>query len=141
MKSKAKAVTPSCPCDSTLAYDDCCGRWHRLADQQPDGASAEGLMRSRYCAYVLGLEPYLLATWAPQTRPMNASIDNAGIKWLGLRVISSETGSDNQQATVEFIARSRVNGKGQRHHEINHFERIDGQWFYVRGEVPLVSSR
>jgi len=138
MRKKAKEATPVCPCNSTLPYDDCCARWHRRFEQhqaQPDGGSAEGLMRSRYCAYVLGLEPYLLATWAPQSRPRNASINDTGIKWLGLRVISSQTAPDNQHATVEFIARRRLNGKGQRHHEVSRFERIDGQWLYVDGEL------
>lgn len=138
MKPKAKAVARSCPCDSTLAYDNCCAHWHRQFDldqTQPDGGSAEGLMRSRYCAYVLRLEPYLLGTWAPQTRPANARVDSTSIKWLGLRVVSAHTEPDNQRATVEFIARSRQDGKGQRHHEISRFERIGGHWFYVDGEL------
>lgn len=92
-------------------------------------------MRSRYTAYVMGLESYLLATWAPQTRPESASANSPGLKWLGLRVVTSHTDATGQQATVEFVARSRHDGKGQRHHEVSRFERIDGYWCYVDGDL------
>jgi len=137
MKNKAQAVKNQCPCGSKLTYDDCCFIWHDLAMQhetQPEGGSAESLMRSRYSAYVLGLHAYLLDTWAPETRPKNISLDDPGIKWLGLRIVSSQTGPDDQQATVEFVARSRLNGKGQRHHEVSRFKRINGRWHYVDGQ-------
>ena len=42
-------------------------------------------MRSRYSAYALGLEPYLLATWYASTRPAALDID-AATKWLELSV-------------------------------------------------------
>ena len=35
---------------------------------------AEALMRSRYTAYVLKLEDYLLATWHPSTRPQQLDL-------------------------------------------------------------------
>ena len=56
----------ACHCGSGKPYATCCGRLHSGAE---NAASAEALMRSRYCAYVLGLEPYLLATWHASTRP------------------------------------------------------------------------
>ena len=56
----------ACPCGSGRAYAACCGRLHSGAE---NAASAETLMRSRYSAYVLKLEDYLLATWHPDTRP------------------------------------------------------------------------
>ena len=43
-------------------------------------------MRSRYSAYVLKLEDYLLATWHPTTRPSELEIEADGTKWLGLAV-------------------------------------------------------
>ena len=40
-------------------------------------------MRSRYSAYVLGNEAYLLATWHPDTRPAVLDLaDDAPVKWL-----------------------------------------------------------
>jgi SEC-C motif-containing protein len=47
-----------------LPYAACCGRHHGGIP----AADAESLMRSRYSAYVLGLEDYLLATWHATTR-------------------------------------------------------------------------
>jgi SEC-C motif-containing protein len=91
-------------------------------------------MRSRYCAFVLGNERYLLATWHPRTRPASIPFDK-NQKWLGLRVINaSETGHDC--AEVEFIARSRVsNAAAVRHHERSRFVRESGRWLYVDGDV------
>lgn len=91
-------------------------------------------MRSRYSAYVLGLEPYLLATWHASTRPVTLNLaDETGSKWLGLTVKRHQLQDDNH-ATVEFVARYRVAGRGQRLHETSRFVREDGIWYYVDGE-------
>ena len=89
-------------------------------------------MRSRYSAYVRGLESYLLATWHLSTRP--ATLDLAAApqpKWLGLEVQAQAQGDDS--ATVEFIARYRTGGRAQRLHEISRFVREKGFWYYVDG--------
>jgi SEC-C motif domain protein len=121
----------SCPCGSGQAYPACCGRWH-------DGAAAptaEALMRSRYSAYVLGLDPYLLATWHASTRPESLDLAADGdTKWLGLEVRKACSQNDDH-ATVEFVARYRVAGRGHRLHELSRFVREDGRWFYVDGDV------
>lgn len=104
-------------------------------------------MRSRYSAFVLGLADYLLATWHPSTRPPTLELD-AGTHWLGLEVrahrlldgLGAEAGSEsgreaNATGEVEFVARSRVAGKGQRLHERSRFVREDGRWFYVDGHM------
>jgi SEC-C motif domain protein len=95
---------------------------------------AQSLMRSRYCAFVLCNEPYLLATWHPSTRPGSVSF-NSQQKWLGLRIIdASATGTDS--AEVEFVARSRVsNAAAVRHHERSRFVRENGRWLYVDGDM------
>jgi SEC-C motif-containing protein len=131
MRPAPTAPPAACPCGRPAAYADCCGRWHdgprRLA--APD---AEALMRSRYSAYVLGLVPYLLDTWHPSTRPAALGPDVAGTKWLGLEVRAHRV-VDDARATVEFVARSRVGGRGQRLHETSRFVREAGRWFYVDG--------
>jgi len=91
-------------------------------------------MRSRYCAFVLCNEPYLLATWHPRTRPASIPF-NANQKWLGLSVVDARVTGDNS-AEVEFVARSRVsNAAAVRQHERSRFVREAGRWFYVDGEV------
>ena len=89
-------------------------------------------MRSRYSAYVRGLEAYLLATWHATTRPVALDLASTPApKWLGLEVMShGEVGAD---ATVEFVARCRVGGRAQRIHEVSRFRREDGRWYYLDG--------
>src|SRR5580698_1929676 len=119
-----------CPCDSTRPYAECCGPWHGGAPA-PDALS---LMRSRYSAFVMCNEPYLLATWHTTTRPESIPFD-AGQKWLGLSIVDTRVTGD-ATAEVEFIARSRVsNAPAVRLHERSRFVLEDGRWFYVDGTL------
>jgi SEC-C motif-containing protein len=124
-------ATAPCPCGATRAYGRCCGRWH--AGPQT-AADAEALMRSRYSAYVLGLTDYLRATWAPEHCPTRIEPDPPALKWLGLEVRRHAV-LDAEHATVEFVARSKLGGRAQRLHEVSRFERRDGRWLYVDGEI------
>lgn len=92
-------------------------------------------MRSRYSAYALRLEDYLLATWDPDTRPGQPLFEpGAGPKWIGLEIIRHDI-EDAERARVEFVARCRVGGRAQRMHEVSRFLRRDGRWYYVDGDV------
>jgi SEC-C motif-containing protein len=91
-------------------------------------------MRSRYSAYVLKLEEYLIATWHPDTRPSELDLTADDTKWLGLEV-KKHALQDASHATVEFVARYRVAGKGHRLHELSRFVREDGRWYYVDGDM------
>jgi len=90
-------------------------------------------MRSRYSAYVLNETGYLLDTWHASTRPTHIEPNAPGLKWLGLQVRRHDS-ADADHATVEFVARSRYQGKAERMHEISRFVREDGRWFYVDGD-------
>jgi SEC-C motif-containing protein len=90
-------------------------------------------MRSRYTAFVLMLEGYLLKTWHPDNRPTALNLaEGPPTKWLGLQIKRTETTGENT-AIVEFIARYKVAGKATRLHETSLFERIDGRWYYLSG--------
>jgi len=120
----------TCACGNGQPYADCCGRYHGGTA----APSAEALMRSRYTAYVMDLEDYLLASWHPSTRP--ASLDLKTIprpQWVNLQVISHRQ-QDDKHATVEFVARYKLNGRAFRMHEISRFLQDEGRWFYVDGE-------
>lgn len=119
-----------CPCGGG-DYANCCGHYH-LGAPAPD---AESLMRSRYSAYVLKLEAYLLATWHTDTLPATIELANDDTKWLGLEV-KKHIVNDTDRATVEFVARYKIGGRAHRLHEISRFTRSDGRWFYVDGEFP-----
>lgn len=132
MASNAKEM--QCPCGGGL-YAQCCGRFigqTRLPD------SAEELMRSRYSAFVMRDETYLRATWHAGTRPVEPIVaqgaETAATKWLGLEVRRHETSGDT--ATVEFVARYKIDGRAHRLHEVSRFVREAGMWFYVNGSFP-----
>jgi SEC-C motif-containing protein len=90
-------------------------------------------MRSRYSAYVLRLEPYLLETWHASTRPAALNLE-AGLRWLGLDV--KRAAEDGERAVVEFVARCKPGGgPALRLHETSRFVREGGRWFYVDGDL------
>jgi SEC-C motif-containing protein len=125
-------LTP-CPCGNRAGYKRCCGPLH----EGGVASTAEVLMRSRYSAYVLKREDYLLATWHPSTRPTNLNLatQQPSPTWLGLDVRRYE--ENGPHATVEFIARLRYGGgKAQRMHEISRFLKENGRWYYLDGQFP-----
>jgi SEC-C motif-containing protein len=120
-----------CPCGSGRTEDACCGPL--LAGAA--AATAEALMRSRYCACVRGERDYLLASWHPSTRPATLELDE-NVRWLGLSVKRHEQGAPDA-AVVEFIARYRIGGgSAVRLHEISRFVREGGRWYYRDGTFP-----
>ncbi|TVP88258.1 MAG: hypothetical protein EA347_06305 [Thioalkalivibrio sp.] len=122
----------TCPCGSGAARRACCGPYLDGAVVAP---TAEALMRSRYSAFVEGRREYLLRTWAEETRPQVLELDPEQ-RWLGLGIRArSAGGPEDEVGEVEFVARSRVRGRGQRLHERSRFRRVDGQWFYVGGTL------
>lgn len=143
--SKKSPAPAGCPCGGP-ALATCCGPYIAGTAIAP---TAETLMRSRYTAYGQRNEPYLLATWHASTRPTEPLFGaEEKLQWLGLEVKSAlrlrqrkVTGPD--EAYVEFVARFRIGGKGQRLHEISRFLRepdpaLGGKprWFYVDGDFP-----
>lgn len=127
-----KPVPLSCPCGSASLYADCCEPLHRGSV----AATAQALMRSRYSAYVLKLEPYLLETWHASTRPaaLGLAAQVPAPRWLGLEV-RKHLANGADRAEVEFVARYRVGGgRAQRLHETSRFVRENGRWYYVDGE-------
>ena len=130
---KAIDTSTPCPCGNPAGYAACCGVLHAGGN----AASAEQLMRSRYSAYVLKREDYLLASWHVETRPasLRLSAQQPAPTWLGLEVRRAQM-ADEDHATVEFVARYRLGGgRAQRQHETSHFVRVDGCWFYRDGEL------
>ncbi len=127
-----------CPCGTVHPLHLCCGRYLDGSAQAP---TAEALMRSRYTAYHLRNEAYLLATWHASTRPAGLQIAHGSapgepaIQWIGLEVKRAQpTGASS--AIVEFVARHKTGGRAQRMHEVSRFVCEDGRWFYVGAEMP-----
>jgi SEC-C motif-containing protein len=128
----AALATPACPCGSGKPFAACCEPCLRGNASAP---TAEALMRSRYTAYTLGDEPYLLATWHPSTRPAHLKLAegaDAGAQpqWIGLKVKSHHV-EDEFHASVDFVARYRINGRAHKLEELSRFLKENGRWYYL----------
>lgn len=124
------STTNPCPCGSARSYEQCCRPWH-AGEPAP---SAEALMRSRYSAFVLRDEPYLLNTWHSAQRPGSIDFDPRQ-KWLGLKIVAART-TGPASAEVEFIARYRIGGgSAARLHELSRFVKEGERWMYVDGDL------
>jgi SEC-C motif-containing protein len=94
--------------------------------------TAEQLMRSRYSAFVVRDEAYLLRTWAEDRRPRSLKLD-ADRTWTGLEVLGHTGGSAfHTEGTVEFRAFYREDGRAGEQRENSRFVRADGAWVYER---------
>ncbi len=97
-------------------------------------------MRSRYSAYVVGQLRYLAESLHPEHRN---DLDFAatkrwaeGASWLNLQVLDRKGGGEGDEAgVVEFIATYKEKGVIKPHRERANFQRHEGIWYYVDGEV------
>lgn len=118
----------ACPCGSGQTFDDCCGKYisYKQAPETP-----EQLMRSRYSAYGLKDEDYLLKSWHESTRPESLDLENDTTQWKKLKIISVSAN------TVHFAAffTSIINGKESYFclSEESKFLK-DSHWFYLEGK-------
>ena len=135
MSTELDKSNSPCPCQSdkatNVSYGECC-QAYLTGIAFP--ATAEKLMRSRYSAYALGNLEYIKQTWHPDTLPSDLRLV-PGQTWLGLKIKRVEAGTENDTAgIVEFIAKSKRNGRARRMHEVSEFEKLNGRWVYVRGD-------
>ncbi len=127
-----------CPCGSSKAFAQCCGRFLGGAQQ---ARTPEQLMRSRYTAYALGgCGDYLLRTWFPATARGLTALDlsQRSVDWCGLEVLARSQQGDNGE--VEFRAHFRAldadpQSAPEVMHERSTFKRLRGRWYYVGGRV------
>lgn len=97
-------------------------------------------MRSRYTAYTRNDMDYLARTWDAATRPASLS-EETGVEWLGLTIVSTHAGqAEDEEGTVEFNARYRAGNSEGKLHETSRFRKVDGEWFYLDGEITEPAS-
>jgi SEC-C motif-containing protein len=96
-------------------------------------------MRSRYAAFAIGNEAYLLESWHSSTRPTRLALDPAQ-RWTGLTVQETTGGGlFDVEGTVAFEASYQQGSRRSSVQENSHFTREDGAWRYtepVRGAGP-----
>ena len=118
-----------CPCGSNFLYASCCEPLH-LEKSFADTPLV--LMRSRYCAYVLGKVDYILNTTDSSTRSYySRKLIESWSKqstWIGLEIVSAS--GDR----VKFIASYKdQNGMIHQHREDSLFRKRGDKWFFVEG--------
>ena len=120
-----------CPCGSGDRFDGCCAP----ALRGTPAPTAERLMRSRYTAFVVGDDRYLVETWHPGTRPGELTLDPAQ-RWTGLEIVDVEAGGEqDQRGCVEFRAAWRQGRERGVLRERSRFVRQSGRWWYLDGEI------
>jgi len=93
-------------------------------------------MASRYSAFALADEAYLLRTWDPGHRPASITFDPAR-RWTGLEILAARDGGPfHTQGTVEFRAHYTDHGRPGSQHEVSRFARHEGRWVYVEAQGP-----
>lgn len=103
--------------------------------------TAETLMRSRYSAYVLEDEAYLLSTWHSSTCPTALNLQQERIEWTKLDILTTRAGrAVDNTGSVEFIAHYYIAdglaaADKQQLHEVSQFVKENDQWFYVDGLI------
>ncbi|OLP01940.1 hypothetical protein BVU76_12305 [Mycolicibacterium porcinum] len=128
---RVSTVRP-CPCGTGRAYPDCCEPLHTGARRAP---TAVALMRSRFSAFAVGDVAYLLTSWHPDTRPADLNLDES-ITWRRLQIVDTDAGNeDDDTGVVEFRAQYIHDGSRHLLHERSRFERVNGQWRYLDGEL------
>ncbi len=129
-----KKTSNVCICHGDKPFEECCDRF---LNQGQIAKTPMQLMRSRYSAFALGgYGEYLLATWSPgMSSDLNAaSLSMNSTDWQSLEIVGNSQKAD--QGFVEFKAFYKdADGKRCVHHEKSVFERVDGRWLYVSGEV------
>lgn len=130
-------VPDQCPCGSGLDFVHCCG-------PIIDGAAAQtplALMRARYTAFSLRrIDDFLRDTLTAEKqaqfdlREVELSARDADGVGFDVRAIEGG-GPDDQAGSVEYVARFRIRGQVQAHHELAFFIRQDGRWLYSDAQV------
>ena len=126
-----------CPCQSGLAYDDCCGPVIR--GERP-AATPTALMRSRYSAFARKEIEHLKQSLHPDLRsdhdPEATRRWAEKSEWTGLEIVATAGGgTDDDAGTVEFVATYRQKGTTLTHHELAEFKRHQGRWYYTDGKM------
>ena len=127
-----------CPCGTGKRYTACCKLFHQgqLSD------SALNLMRSRYSAYALNLSAYIISTTHPKGPHFSHDVTDWSQKIIAFSLntqFNKLTMLDFQDgdpfATVTFVAHLSQNKKDASFTEKSLFEKINGKWLYLSGEL------
>jgi len=125
-----------CPCSSGKMYPDCC---EPLLTGSRKAETAEELLRARYSAHVKLEMDFVKDTTHPDQisryEPATAKSWAEKSEWDRLEVVDiKDGGPDDETANIEFVAHFRQKDKLKTHHEMAHFKRHEGEWFFYDGQ-------
>ncbi|WP_445778049.1 YchJ family protein [Shewanella sp.] len=120
-----------CPCASKVQYQYCCQPLHLT---QAIATSPEQLMRSRYCAFVVGKFDYLIATHHPDFR-QGLTVEQLATdcpQWLGLHITKVSPFDTTGDVTFKawYIANKHIDAI----YEMSSFVQLNGHWLYTTGK-------
>ncbi|RKG33540.1 YchJ family protein [Acinetobacter tianfuensis] len=120
-----------CPCGQG-EYVLCCQPLH---SGKALAQSAAQLMRSRYSAFAKQEIEYIVQTTAAgQQKALDVPAIAAwskGNQWLQLEVVQANEKLDKTHAQVEFKAHYHDGKQTHVHHEISHFVKQNGRWYFL----------
>lgn len=126
-----------CPCGSKREFDDCC---KQIIKGTRRAKTAVELMKARYVAYTTCDIDFIMSSNAPETRE-NVSREATeewarSAHWLGIEIRNTiDGGEKDDEGIVEFVAKFELEGRIINHHEKSYFKKINGNWFFVDGQV------
>jgi SEC-C motif-containing protein len=129
--------TDLCPCGSKTLYQQCCLPLH-CAEKMAQ--SPQQLMRSRYCAFVVGQFDYLIATHHPNYRQglTVEQLAQSNTHWLGLELLATEQRESNGEVTFKawYVEDKHIDAI----YEKSSFVLVDEQWLYTEGKQMSTRS-
>lgn len=128
----------NCLCGSGQKYEDCCGPLH---SGRKKAMTAEQLMRSRFTAYAMGKDQYLIDTWDKTKSPDKVNFSGDQVEWSRLEIVSRKKGgSKDRKGSIEFKAYYKLNGEEHLMREASQFRKVNNEWIYVDGVVKSINS-
>ncbi len=128
----------SCLCGSGQTYELCCSLLH---SGKKKARTAEELMRSRFTAYAMRNEQYLVDTWDKKQLPDQVNLSGDQVEWSWLEIVTRKKGGVNDsKGLVEFKAYYQLDGEEHVMRESSRFHKVDNQWVYLDGVVKSINK-
>ena len=127
-----------CLCGSGKPYSLCCHPFH-FEIELP--VTAESLMRSRFTAYAIQNEGYLLQTWDATKRPKKIDFSKEEAEWTQLEIVNIKKGKEkDSKGIVDFKAYYMLENEEYVMNEMSRFKKTQGKWYYLGGLVKSVGK-
>lgn len=98
-------------------------------------------MRSRFTAFAMHNETYILDTWDSANRPPRVKFPEKTVTWTHLEILDKKKGeSKDAKGIVEFKAYYQLNNEEYVVNEISRFRKEQGRWYYLDGTIKSIAK-